>query len=138
VKFSELPQPLRVQDGFKIGIQTEAGVVTAILPPALWRKLEQTTRQYPRWLAILSGTPKHLTGEDITLKHPTVQVFEKPAKLDAAPADPTSASASASTTPTLDPQTSKAETSAVPDSVPTLGSLYPHLSLKGRTTKADG
>ena len=85
VKFSELPQPLSVQDGIKIGIQTGEGIVTAILPPKVWRTLEQAAQTYPQWVATLSGSLDHFAEGEIALKHPALQVFEKKAKPAAAP-----------------------------------------------------
>ena len=85
VKFSELPQPLPVQDGIKIGVQTGEGIVTAILPPKVWRTLERATQTYPQWVAALSGALERFADGEIALKHPTVQVFEKKAKPAAAP-----------------------------------------------------
>ena len=67
VKFSELPRPLHVQDGLKIGIQTGEGIVTAILPPKVWRPLEQAAQTYPQWVAALSGSLDRHTGEEIVL-----------------------------------------------------------------------
>ena len=60
VKFSELPPPLHVQDGLKIGVQTGEGIVTAILPPKVWRPLEQAAQTYPQWVAALSGSLERL------------------------------------------------------------------------------
>ena len=77
VKFSELPQPLPVQDGLKIGVQTGEGIVTAILPPKVWRKLEQAAKDYPQWVAALSGALERFADGEIALKHPALQVFEK-------------------------------------------------------------
>ena len=77
VKFSELPQPLPVQGGLKVGIQTEEGIVTAILPPKIWRKLEQAAQDYPRWVAALSGSLARFADGEIALQHPSVQVFER-------------------------------------------------------------
>ena len=77
VKFSELPQPLPVQGGLKIGIQTGEGIVTAILPPKIWRKLEQAAKDYPQWIAALSGSLARFAAGEISLKHPSVQVFER-------------------------------------------------------------
>ena len=85
VKFSELPQPLPVQDGIKIGVQTGEGIVTAILPPKVWRTLERATQDYPQWVAALSGALERFADGEIALKHPAVQVFEKKAKPAAAP-----------------------------------------------------
>ncbi len=126
VKFSELPQPLRVQDGIKIGIQTGEGVVTAILPQKVWRKLEQAAKDYPNWVAALSGSLEHFAGEVISLKHPALQVFEKKPKPGAAPVSEPPAPAPAA----------KAPEAPAPESPPT--PPYPKLTLKARdTSKAD-
>lgn len=113
VKFSELPKPLSVQDGVKIGIQTEEGVVTAILPPKAWRTLEQAAKTYPRWVAALSGALDRHESEVISLKQPTLQVFEKKAR----PAVATPA-------PAAD----------VPAPGPAPGREYLRMRLKGRIT----
>jgi len=74
-----LPQPLPVQGGLKIGIQTKEGVVTAILPPKIWRKLEQAAQaqDHPHWVAALSGSLARFADGEIALQHPSVQVFER-------------------------------------------------------------
>ena len=77
VNFSELPQPLPVQDGIKIGVQTGEGIVTAILPAKVWRTLERAAQDYPHWVAALSGSLERFADGEIVLKHPAVQVFEK-------------------------------------------------------------
>ena len=85
VKFSERPQPLPVQDGVKIGVQTGEGIVTAILPPKVWRSLERAAQTYPQWVAALSGSLERFADGEIALKYPALQVFEKTAKPSAAP-----------------------------------------------------
>jgi hypothetical protein len=85
VKFSELPRPRSVQNGFKMGIQTGEGIVTTILPAKVWRTLERATQTYPQWVAALSGALERFADGEIALKHPAVQVFEKKAKPAAAP-----------------------------------------------------
>jgi hypothetical protein len=77
VKFSELPRPLPIQGGIKIGIQTGEGTVTAILPAKVWHKLEQAAKNYPQWVAALSGSLERFADGEIALKHPALQVFEK-------------------------------------------------------------
>ena len=83
-KFSELPKPLPVQGGIKIGVRTAEGTVTAILPAKVWRKLEQAAKDYPQWVAALSGSLDRFAEGEIALKHPTVQVFEKKARPEVA------------------------------------------------------
>ncbi len=123
VKFSELPQPLPVQGGLKIGIQTGEEIVTAILPPKIWRKLEQAATDYPQWIAALSGSLARFAAGEISLKHPTVQVFERKVRPEA-PAE-------------AKPPKSDAPPASAPDtSAPT--PTYPKLSLKGRSATEGG
>ncbi|HRZ07578.1 MAG TPA: hypothetical protein P5102_15820, partial [Candidatus Competibacteraceae bacterium] len=77
VKFSELPRPLPVQGGLKIGVQTAEGTVTAILPAKVWKKFEQAAQTYPHWVAALSGSLERFKDGEIALQHPALQVFEK-------------------------------------------------------------
>ena len=102
VKFSEMPTPVTVETGVKIGVETGEGVVTAILPPKVWRKLEQAAKDYPAWVASVSGSLARFENGEIALKNPAVQVFEKKLKPpgDAAPAEnPTPPQAFAAETP---------------------------------------
>ena len=83
-KFSELPRPLPVPGGIKIGIETGEGTVTVILPPKVWRKLEQAAKSHPQWLAALSGSLERFAEGEIVLRHPALQIFEKKARPEAA------------------------------------------------------
>ena len=127
VKFSELPQPLPVQGGLKIGIQTGEGIVTAILPPKIWRKLEQAAKDYPQWIAALSGSLARFTDEEIALQHPSVRVFGKSVRPESEPAQGATAP-----TPTLAPA-SKAPERIGPEAKASAAALsYPKLRLKER------
>ena len=127
VKFSELPQPLLVQGGLKVGIQTKEGVVTAILPPKIWRKLEQAAQDHPRWVAALSGSLARFTDEEIALQHPSVRVFGKSVRPESEPAQGATAP-----TPTLAPA-SKAPERIGPEAKASAAALsYPKLRLKER------
>ncbi|WP_295396812.1 ProQ/FinO family protein [uncultured Thiodictyon sp.] len=84
VKFSQLPTPVQVQAGLKIGIQTDRALVVAILPPKAWKKLAQAADAWPHWVAALSGRlgaqVGAAAGPVIVLEQPALQVFEKKAK----------------------------------------------------------
>ena len=41
VKFTELPKPVVIKSGMKIGIQTDTALVVATLKPKAWKKLEK-------------------------------------------------------------------------------------------------
>ena len=127
VKFSELPQPLPVQGGLKIGIQTGEGIVTAILPPKVWRRLERAAQDHPRWVAALSGSLARCAAGEIALQHPSVQVFGKPVRPEVEPGQgavaPTPAPAPASKAPATTGSEAKASAAAL---------SYPKLRLKAR------
>ena len=127
VKFSEWPQPLPVQGGLKIGIQTGEGIVTAILPPKVWRRLERSAQDHPRWVAALSGSLARCAAGEIALRHPGVQVFGKPVRPEAEPAQgtvaPTPALAPAPKAPATTGSEAKASAAAL---------SYPKLRLKER------
>jgi hypothetical protein len=85
LKFSDLPKPMPVKSGMKIGIRTDSALVVATLPPKAWKKLEQAQAEWPQWVAALTGklgTKAVADGEAvIVLEQPALQVFEKKAKL---------------------------------------------------------
>lgn len=111
-----------MQDGVKIGIETGEGVVTAILPRKIWRKLEQAAQDKPHWVAALSGALEHATATEITLKHPTLQVFEKKSRPEGLPAGEA-------------PAPSGREVKGPEPVVSRLN--YPPLSLKGRRSASN-
>lgn len=151
VKFSELPKPLAVQSGMKLGIQTGEGIVTAILPAKVWKKLEQAATDYPQWVAALSGALDQIKEGELVLKHPALQIFEKKSKPSQEPATATAealvaspavtsrapASAPAPVTATTESSVHTVTTSTVPaesTSPPTV--VRTTLSLKGKGQKA--
>ncbi len=131
-KFSELPRPLPVQGGMKIGIQTEEGTVTAILPPKVWRKLGQAAKDYPQWVAALSGSLERFADGEIALKHPALQIFERKARpetaAEAKTPEPDAPPAEAPDEKASDPKAPEPKASAAPAPTP----VYPKLSLKER------
>ncbi|HMQ38884.1 MAG TPA: ProQ/FinO family protein, partial [Micropruina sp.] len=141
VKFSELPQPLPVQGGLKIGIQTGEGIVTAILPPQVWRRLERAAQDTPRWVAALSGSLARITAGEIALQHPSVQVFGKPVRPEVEPAQGTVAPTPTPVPAPKAPATTgpEAKASTVPDAPsPPSGSPFPKLRLKARGPSETG
>jgi hypothetical protein len=83
-KFSELPRSRPVAGGIKIGVPTGEWTVTAILPVKVWRRLEQSAKSCPQWVAALSGSPERFADGEIALKHPALQIFEKKARPEVA------------------------------------------------------
>ena len=131
VKFSELPRPLPVPGGLKVGVQTAEGTVTAILPAKVWKKFEQAAKTYPHWVPALSGSLERFKDGEIALKHPALQGFEKMARPEAAPPPPTPVATPApAPTPKMpEAKATEAKAPAVPASNPNI--LRATLSLKG-------
>ncbi len=104
VKFSQLPEAVRVKSGFKIGIQTDNLLITATLPTRAWNRLQKANNEWPLWMAALSGQygsqVKTALGPMLVLEKPALQVFEKKpkAKKQAAPAAQPSTPATADQT----------------------------------------
>ena len=61
----------------KIGIPTQEAVVWADLNSESWYQLEQAAKDWPQWLAIISGALDSLEDGKLILKAPTLRVFEK-------------------------------------------------------------
>ena len=84
LKFSDLPKPMPVKGGMKIGIRTDSALVVATLPPKAWKKLEKAQAEWPQWVAALTGKLGTRAGADgeavVVLEQPALQVFEKKAK----------------------------------------------------------
>jgi hypothetical protein len=61
--------------------------VTIGLRPRMWTKLEDASKQWPLWLAAITGQIGQPQGQGFTLLEPALQVFErKPKPAEAAPA----------------------------------------------------
>jgi hypothetical protein len=84
VKFSETPQP--IVRGDKVGIELKCGayIVRCDLRAKGWRKAEAAMREYPQWVASITGKLGEGQGRDLVLVDAGIQVFEKKPK-EAAP-----------------------------------------------------
>jgi sRNA-binding protein len=87
LKFNELPKPVVVKAGMKIGIQTETALVVTTLKPKAWKKLEKAQAEWPQWVASMTGKlgaqVNSNDGTIVMLEDAAVQVFEKKAKVAA-------------------------------------------------------
>ena len=84
VKFTQLPTPVAIKSGMKIGIQAEKNLVITTLPPKTWKKLTKAASDWPAWVAAMTGklgaqVPTDM-GTAILLEEPNLQVFEKKPK----------------------------------------------------------
>lgn len=92
VKFSQLPTPVPVKTGMKVGFRTESGLIETIILPKSWKKLARAAQEYPQWAAVLTGKlggqSNSAKGPVFVLVQPACQIYEKKpkAKPKAAPA----------------------------------------------------
>lgn len=57
--------------------------MTAIPPATIWRRLKRAAKDYPQWVAALSGSPARIKDGEIALQHLTVQILERKARPEA-------------------------------------------------------
>lgn len=81
-KFSELPKAVPVQGGWKFGIEQDGVQVAVTLNAKAWKKVEQAARDWPQWIAAVSGKIGAVLdgGKTIELAGANVQCFEKKGK----------------------------------------------------------
>ena len=63
-------------------------LVHVSLRPRMWTKIEEASKQWPLWLATVSGQMGQSVGSGFVLVEPAVQVFERKAKPPEAPPGP--------------------------------------------------
>jgi hypothetical protein len=94
IKINELPTDVTTnKNGWKeFKLDCGGRVVSIGLRPRMWNKIEEASKQWPLWLAAISGLMGPSNGTGFALQEPAVQVFErkpivKPTEA-AAPAEP--------------------------------------------------
>ena len=90
IKINELPTEVATtKNGWKeFKLDCGGRVVTVGLRPRMWNKLEQASKDWPLWLAAISGQMGQSVGTGFVLVEPSVQVFERKPKEPAPPAEP--------------------------------------------------
>ena len=87
VKTSEFPEDVKtVTNNWKEFIVIADGKeITITVKPKLFGKLEQAKQQYPSWVAAIAGKIGTVTEKGFNLMDANIQIFEKKAKVEAAP-----------------------------------------------------
>jgi hypothetical protein len=100
IKINELPTDVTTdKNGWK-AFKLDCGdrIVSVSLRPRMWNKIEEAAKQWPLWLAAISGGMGQSIGTGFVLSEPSVQVFERKQKpAEPATAAPTEALPSAGT-----------------------------------------
>jgi hypothetical protein len=89
IKINELPTNVTTApNGSKaFGLDCGGRAVTMTLRPKMWAKLEAAARDWPQWVAAISGQMGPSTPNGFELLEPNVQTFEKKPKASPAPAE---------------------------------------------------
>ena len=88
IKINSLPTEVTTdKNGWK-GFKLDCGgrIVSVNLRPRMWNKIEEASKQYPLWLAVISGQMGQSSGTGFALVEPAVQTFER--KPPAPPPEP--------------------------------------------------
>jgi hypothetical protein len=94
LKINTLPTDVTTdKNGWK-RFKVDAGgrIIEIALRPRMWAKIEQASKDWPTWLAAISGQMGRKVGEGFELAEPAVQVFERkvqpPPNFEPPPAPP--------------------------------------------------
>jgi hypothetical protein len=92
IKINELPLDVGTnKHGWKeFKLDCGGRVVSIALRPRMWTKLEEASKQWPLWLAAITGVMGASVGTGFVLQEPAVQVFERKPRPEpaAAPGEP--------------------------------------------------
>jgi hypothetical protein len=93
IKINQLPTEVTTdKNGWKrFNIDCGGRTVSVALRPRMWNKLEQASKDWPLWLAAITGQMGQSQGPGFILVEPAVQVFERkppPPKPEAPPEPP--------------------------------------------------
>lgn len=82
IKISEFPaNVMTVENGWKsFELDCDGRIVSVIVKPKVFKKLEQAQADYPQWVAAIAGKMGSATEKGFVLSEPNIQVFEKKPK----------------------------------------------------------
>src|SRR3954471_12112956 len=83
IKVNQLPVEVttKANNGWKeFTLDCDGRPVLVALRPRMWNKLEEAAKNYPLWVAAISGTMGPAHGKGFTLLEPNLQVFERKVK----------------------------------------------------------
>jgi len=81
IKINELPSPEPVENGWQqFSIDCEGVVFKVTVRPKIWRRLEEAEKNYPMWVAAVSGKLGAKTDDGYVLEQPSIQAFERKPK----------------------------------------------------------
>jgi hypothetical protein len=85
IKINEIPQAKTLQNGWQsFELDCDGRIVSVSVKPKVWKKLTEAQANFPMWVAAISGQMGQATDDGFVLEQPSIQVFEKKPKLEAA------------------------------------------------------
>jgi predicted metalloenzyme YecM len=85
IKITQLPAEAEVstdKHGWKhFHIDCEGHSVLVALRPRMFQKITEAAKQWPLWLAAITGRMGQVQGQGFQLEEPSVQVFERKARV---------------------------------------------------------
>ncbi len=90
IKINELPAEVTTnKNGWKeFKLDCGGRIVAVSLRPRMWNKIEEASKQWPLWLATITGQMGQSVGTGFVLVEPAVQVFERKPRPVEPPAEP--------------------------------------------------
>ncbi|MFO0755225.1 MAG: hypothetical protein U0359_01935 [Byssovorax sp.] len=91
IKIEQLPTDVTTdKNGWKrFKLECEGRIVDVHLRPRMWTKIEDGAKNFPRWVAAITGKMGPALGTGFYLTEPNVQVFEvKPKPPPGPPPEP--------------------------------------------------
>jgi len=79
IKVNEIPvDVITNKNGWKLfKLDCSGRIVSIALRPRMWNKLEEASKQYPMWVAAITGQMGQPMGTGFELIEPALQVFER-------------------------------------------------------------
>jgi len=79
IKVNEIPvDVITNKNGWKLfKLDCSGRIVSIALRPRMWNKLEEASKQYPMWVAAITGQMGQPQGTGFELIEPALQVFER-------------------------------------------------------------
>jgi len=81
LKISELPEAIVVQNYWRaFVVEGDNYQARVMLKPRFWNKIEKASKDYPSWIAVITGKISKLKDNCFEMPQASAQVFEKKVK----------------------------------------------------------
>lgn len=88
IKITELPEVKTIKDGWQyFELDCDGRMFSVTVKPKMWKKLLDAEANFPMWVGAIAGQLGAMTKDGFILDQPSIQVFEKKPKVEAAPAE---------------------------------------------------